>query len=189
MASSGLLRAGIGLKLNQIKLATRSYLRDRTDQATGAVTSYAIAAGLFAAAGMFLIASLFVGATALFRWVEINHGQFWAFGTVGGLLAIIAGICAGVAAAKLNRPSTRFPSLTSRLRVAIKANPLKLGQIEAVRDTATAILLEPSAPVGQRRRSRAGHDNKTLPIGMILMESLLGYAAMRRRQQARHVDI
>jgi hypothetical protein len=76
------------------------------------------------------------------------------------------------------------------LRVAIKANPLKLGQIEAVRDTAAAILLEPSAaPVGQRRRSRAGRDNKTLPIGMILMASLLGYAAMRRRQQARHVDI
>ena len=189
MASSGLLRAGIGLKLNQVKLATRSYLRDRTDQATGAVTSYAIAAGLFAAAGIFLIAALFVGTVALFRWVEINHGQFWAFGTVGGLLAIIAGICAGVAAAKLNRPSERFPSLSSRLRVAIKANPLKLGQIEAVRDTAAAILLEPSAPVGQRRRSRAGHDSKTLPIGMILMASLLGYAAMRRRQQARHVDI
>ena len=30
----GLLRAGIGLKLSQIKLATRSYLRDRTNQAT-----------------------------------------------------------------------------------------------------------------------------------------------------------
>ena len=56
--SSGLLRAGIGLKLNQIKRATRSYLRDRTNQATGTVTSYAIAAGLFAAAGIFLIAAL-----------------------------------------------------------------------------------------------------------------------------------
>ena len=32
--SSGLLRAGLALKLNQIKLATRSYLRDRTNQAT-----------------------------------------------------------------------------------------------------------------------------------------------------------
>jgi hypothetical protein len=51
--SSGLLRAGIGLKLNQLKLATRSYLRDRTHQATGTITSYAIADGLFAAAGIF----------------------------------------------------------------------------------------------------------------------------------------
>ena len=98
MPSSGLLRAGIGLKLNQIKLATRSYLRDRTSQATGAVTSYAIAAGLFAAAGIFLIAALLVGAAALFRWVEINYGQFWAFGTVGGLLALVAAVCAGSAA-------------------------------------------------------------------------------------------
>ena len=39
--SSGLLRAGLRLKLNQVKRATRSYLRDRTNQATGTVTSYA----------------------------------------------------------------------------------------------------------------------------------------------------
>ena len=59
-------------------------LRDRTGQATSAATSYAVAAGLFAAAGIFLVAALFVGAAALFRWIEINHGQFWAFGAVGG---------------------------------------------------------------------------------------------------------
>ena len=54
--SSGLLSAGINLKLNQVKLPARSYLRDRTHQATGTLTSYAVAAGLFAAAGIFLIA-------------------------------------------------------------------------------------------------------------------------------------
>ena len=191
MPSSGLLRAGIGLKLNQIKLATRSYLRDRTNQATGTVTSYAVAAGLFAAAGIFLIAALFVGAAALFRWVEIHYGQFWAFGTVGGLLVVIAAISAGLAAMKLNRRSPHFPSLTSRLRVAIKANPVEPDQIEAVRDTAAAILLAPSAPVGhghRRRRARPGHDNRNVQVGLIVMASLLGYAAMRRRQQARHPE-
>ena len=152
--SSGLLRAGIGLKLNQIKRATQSYLRDRTNQATGTVTSYAVAAGLFAAAGIFLIAALLVGAAALFRWVEINYGQFWAFGTIGGLLAIIACICAGVAAIKLKRPPPQFPSLTSRLRVAIKASPVKPDQIEAVRDTAAAILQAPAAPVGHRQAAK-----------------------------------
>ena len=90
-----LLRAGMGLKLNQIKLATRSYLRDRTDQATDTVDSYAIAAGLFAAAGIFLIAACLVGTVALFRWIEINYGRFWAFGAVGALLLVIAAICAG----------------------------------------------------------------------------------------------
>ena len=188
--SSGLLRAGIALKLNQVKRATQSYLRDRTNQATGTVTSYAIAAGLFAAAGIFLIAALLVGAAALFRWVEINYGQFWAFGAVGGLFAVIAGICAAVAVIKLKRPPPQFPSLTSRLRVAIKASPVKPDQIEAVRDTAAAILQAPAAPVGHRsRRGRSGHDSRNVQIGLILMASLLGYAAVRRRQQARHVEV
>jgi hypothetical protein len=190
--SSGLLRAGIGLKLNQIKLATRSYLRDRTNQATGTVTSYAIAAGLFAAAAIFLIAALFVGAAALFRWIEINYGQFWAFGAIGGLLALVAAICAGLAVTKLNRPAPHFPSLTSRWRVAIKSNPVKPDQIEAVRDTAGSILLAQSASAGhahRRRHARPGHDNRRLQAGLFVAATLLGYAAMRRRQQARHVEI
>jgi hypothetical protein len=190
--SSGLLRAGIGLKLNQIRLATRSYLRDRTNQATGTVTSYAIAAGLFAAAAIFLIAALFVGAAALFRWIEINYGQFWAFGAIGGLLALVAAICAGLAVTKLNRRAPHFPSLTSRWRVAIKSNPVKPDQIEAVRDTAGSILLAPSVPAGhahRRRRTRPGHDNRRLQAGLIVTATLLGYAAIRRRQQARHAEI
>src|ERR1700716_1576735 len=116
--SSGLLRAGLALKLNQIKLATRSYLRDRTNQATGTVASYATAAGLFAAAGIFLIAACLVGITALFRWIEIDYGLFWAFGVVSALLLLIAAICAAVASSQLKRRPPHFPSLTSRLRVA-----------------------------------------------------------------------
>lgn len=189
--SSGLLGAGIELKVNQIKLATKSYLRDRTEQATGTVTSYAIAAGLFAAAGIFLIAALFVGTVALFRWIEIHYGQFWAFGAVGALLAIIACICAALAAMKLKRPAPHFPSLTSRLRVAIKSNPVKPDQIEEVRDTAAAILLAPSAPVGhahRRRPSRSGPGNRRMQAGVIVTATLLGWALARRRQ-ARQVGI
>ena len=48
LAPSSLLRTGLALKLSQIKLATRSYLRDRTNQATGAVASYATAAQIAA---------------------------------------------------------------------------------------------------------------------------------------------
>ena len=107
--ANSLLRAGIGLKLSQIKLATRSYLRDRTNQATGTMTSYAIAAGLFAAAGIFLIAACMVGTVALYRWIAIHYGQFWAFGAIGALLVTIAAICAGLAAARLKQPPPHFP--------------------------------------------------------------------------------
>ena len=74
--SSGLLRTGLALKLNQIKRATRSYLRDRANEATGTATSYAVAAGMFATAGIFLIAALLVGVTALFRWLKSTTDCF-----------------------------------------------------------------------------------------------------------------
>jgi hypothetical protein len=185
---SGLLRTGLALKLSQIKLATRSYVRDRTSQATGTVTSYAIAAALFAAAGIFTIAACLVGITALFRWIEINYGLFPAFGVVGALLLVIAAICAASAASRLNRRPPHFPSLSSRLRVAIKANPVKPDQIDAVRDTAEAILLAPSAPVARAsRRRQFMRNNSEIRTGLILMATLVGWAAVRRRQARRTV--
>jgi Putative Actinobacterial Holin-X, holin superfamily III len=193
--SSGLLRAGLALKLNQIKLATRSYLRDRTNQATATVSSYAIAAGLFAVAGIFLIAACFVGITALFRWIEINYGLFQAFGVVGALLLVIAAICAAVAAGKLKRPPPQFPSLSSRLRVAVKASPLERDQIDATRDTAAAILSAPSSPAtrASRRRlsgkQRLTRDNTAVPAALILIATLLGWAAVRRRHLARRMEV
>ena len=183
--SSDLLRTGLALKLNQIKLATRSYLRDRTNQATGTVNSYAIAAGLFAAAGIFLLAACMVGVIALFRWIEIHYGRFPAFGAVGALMLVIAAICAGLAARTLKRPPPHFPTLTSRLRVAIKANPIKSDQIEAVRDTAAAILHAPSTPGSLKTGRRPVRNNREVQAGLILAATLLGWAAARRRQQAR----
>jgi hypothetical protein len=191
LAPSGFLRAGLSLKLSQVKLATRSYVRDRTNQATGTATSYAIAAGLFAAAGVFAVAACLVGIIALFRWIEINYGMFQAFGVVGASLLVLAATFAGLAAAKLKRPRPRFPSLSSRLRVAIKANPLKPDQIESVRDTAAAILLDSPAPSQRTVRGRstaaARRGNVNMRAGLILMATLLGWAVTRRRQQARRI--
>jgi Putative Actinobacterial Holin-X, holin superfamily III len=189
--ANSLLRAGIGLKLSQIKLATRSYLRDRTNQATGTMTSYAIAAGLFAAAGIFLIAASLVGTVALYRFIAIHYGQFWAFGAIGALLVTIAAICAGVAAARLRQPSPQFPTLTSRLRVAIKANPLERHQIDAARDAAASVLLAPSAPPSQARarRSRPARNNRNIQAGLIVMATLLGWAATRRRSNTRQMGV
>lgn len=190
--SGGLLQAAIGLKLNHIKRATRSYLRDRANQATGSVTSYAVAAGLFAAAGIFLIAGCLVGITALFRWIEINYGLFHAFGVVGALLLLIAAVCASLAVHKLKQPAREFPSLTSRLRVAIRANPINLSPAEAAQDVAASVLAATSSPVAgaSRRRSatgsRHGKNNFPLQAGLALTALLLGVAMARRRQAVHH---
>ena len=189
--SSGLLRAGLALKVNQIKRATSSYLRDRTDQVTGTATSYAVAAGMFAAAGIFLIAALLVGAAALFRWIEIKYGLFQAFGATGGLLVVIAAICAGLAASRLKRPAPQFPSLASRLRVAINASPIKPGRVEAATHAAKAILREPATPVSGTSRggrtSRPGPvvDGRKVQAGLLMAATLLGWAAVRRQQARR----
>lgn len=189
--SSGLLRTGLALKLNQVKRATRSYMRDRAEQATGTATSYAVAGGMFAAAGIFGIAALLVGAAALFRWIEIDYGLFPAFGATGGLLVTVAAICAAMAASRLKRPARQFPSLASRLRVAINANPVKPARVEAATNTATAILREPATPVSgasrARRASRPGPavDTRKVQAGLLVAATLLGWAAVRRQQARR----
>jgi hypothetical protein len=187
--SSDLLRAGLRLKLNQINRATRSYLRDRTGQVTGTMTSYAVAAGMFAAAGIFLIAACLVGAAALFRWIEIKYGLFPAFGAVGGLLLAIAAVCAALAAGKLKPRPADFPSLTSRLRVAIKASPIRSGQIEAARNDAVADLRTPVVPVAGGPKVRSRRNQSDLRTGLILMVSLIGWAAVKRRQQVRRQGV
>ena len=191
-ASGGVLRAGLALKLGQIKLAVASYLRDRTRQATGTAVSYAVAAGLFAAAGVFAVAACLVGITALFRWLEIEYGLFQAFGVVGALLLVIAAICAGLAAGRLRQPPPEFPSLASRLRVAIKANPIKSGPVETARDTATAILRSTPTPATSARRKSgsalaggASVDTRQVQASLIVAATLLGWVAARRYRTQR----
>jgi hypothetical protein len=193
--SGSLLQAGLALKINQVKRAASSYAHDRAAQGQGIVASYAVAAGLYAAAGIFMVAAILVGITALFRWIEINYGLFWAFGAVGGTLLLIAIVCAGVAGSRLKRPAKQFPSLSSRLRVAIKANPIaanpvKPDRVEAVRDTAAAILstsAEPRAansynPRYARRRTLGAPNGRA---ALIVVATLMGWAMARRHNNAR----
>lgn len=174
-----LLRAGLEMKLNRVKRATRSYMRDRTDQATGKATSYAVAAGLYAAAGVFLLAACMVGLFALFRWIELTYGRYPAYGAIGGIMVVLAALCAGLAAARLKRPALQYPSLGSRLRVAIAA-PIIRQQPPGTVDP-KAIPLAPSTP----RRAGAGRNGMSVPVGFGAAALLLGWAAARRYQQGR----
>ena len=67
-------------------------------------------------------------------------------------------------------------------------------QIDATRDTAAAILSAPSSPATRASRRRLSakqrlmRDNKAVPAGLILIATLLGWAAVRRRHQARRME-
>ncbi|WFU42522.1 phage holin family protein [Bradyrhizobium sp. CB82] len=193
LAPSGeLLRAGMALKLNHLKRVTRSYLRDRTSQATGKATSYAVAAGLFAVAGLFVIAAFFVGLMALFRWVELTYGMFWAFGAVGAVLLGLAAICAGFAMAQMKRRPKAVVPLASRLRVAIATPRIPRGTVkEAVKEVATTIPLVPLAPgeKGHRNSGSPVRGNRSVQLGLMLAAvGLLGLTAARRRRHSHRLD-
>jgi hypothetical protein len=197
LAPSGeLLRAGLALKANHLKRATQSYLRDRANQTTGRVTSYVVAAGLFAAAGVFVIAAFFVGLVALFRWVELTYGMFWGFGAVGAVLLVLAGALAGIAIAQMRAKSRPIVPLASRLRVAIATPRIPRGTVkEAVKEVATTIPLVPLAPGERGRRKRHGdglssaHHNRPMQLGLMLAAvGLLGFTAARRRRPSHPLD-
>ncbi|WP_445217819.1 phage holin family protein [Bradyrhizobium sp. Pa8] len=193
LAPSGeLLRAGMALKINHLKRAARSYLRDRTNQATGRATSYAVAAGLFAVAGLFLIATLFVGLMALYRWVAITHGQFWGFGAVAAILLVLGVSCAGVALAQMKRRDKPIVPLASRMRVAIATPRIPRGTVkQAVKEVATTIPLVPHAP-GERGRGGSAvsaRTNRPVQLGLMLAAvGLLGFTAARRRRHGHRLD-
>jgi MFS family permease len=178
--SSELLRAGLGLKLNQLKRATQSYLRDRSSQATSRLASYAGAAGLFAVACIFAIAAVFVALIALYRWVGIKYGMFWGLGAVGSLLLLMAVFCAAVAARRLKRKPPHFPTLTSRLRVAVTASPLQVSPTDALKERTAAAL----KTAGKSFKAPMGK-NRPIHAGLVLAASLLGWAAVRRTRMKR----
>lgn len=193
LAPSGeLLRAGMALKLNHLRRAARSYLRDRTDQATGRVTSYAVAAGLFAVAGLFLIATFFVGLMALYRWVAIAYGQFWGFGAVAAVLLVLAACCAGLALAQMKRRDKPIVPLASRMRVAIATPRIPRGTVkQAVKEVATTIPLVPLAPGERRHGGNAPSVRTHRPVQLGLMLAavgLLGFTAARRRRHGHRLD-
>lgn len=190
--SGELLRAGMALKLNQLKRAAQSYLRDRTSQTTGRLTSYAVAAGLFAVAGLFLIAALFVGLIALYLWVAITYGQFWGLGAVAAVLLVLATVCTGVAMAQMNRRTRPIVPLASRMRVAIATPRIPRGTVkQAVKEVATTIPLVPLAPGERGHGGNASptRTNRPVQLGLMLAAiGLLGFTAARRRRHGHRLD-
>jgi hypothetical protein len=158
----------LGLKLDRAKHAAQSYIHDRVELTEAAAMSYAAAAGLYAAAGVFLISALLVGATALFRWIEIRYGLFLAFGATGAALIVVTVLCALLAAYRIKRPAKRIIPLASRLRVAI-------GTLPSGEDAA------PTKAVSALRSPNAAQQSGSMMPSLVIAGSLLGWALVRRR--------
>ena len=157
-------------KYDRAKRAAQAYVHDRVEKTEATAVSYAVAAGLFAAAGVFLISALLVGATAAFRWIELRYGLFYAFVALGGQLTIIAILCVALAIYRLKRPAKRIVPLASRLRVAISDPP-------SVDD------LSPATAVASLRSTPARKRNEGVQkYALILAATLAGWAIMRRGQ-------
>ena len=191
--SSGLLRAGVGLKLNQIKRRRGLICATAPTRRPAPSPPMPLPPGCSRRPD-FSDRGLFVGTIALFRWIEINYGQFWAFGAVGALLLVIA--------VDLRRTGGR-PSSSARRRIFLAHQPAARrdqGQSRSSRtrsrpsrDTAAAILLAPSAPPARASADGEPRPRRTttrhMQAGLILTATLLGWAAARRRQQARRAEI
>jgi hypothetical protein len=97
------------------------------------------------------------------------------------LLLLAAAICAFLAIIFLKRAPTKYPSLASRLRVAIRANPVVPGDSQNTRLS--------NMPLATIERSRSGAwpgpNVPRVSAGLILMATMLAWAAARRWQQAR----
>ncbi|MDB5624224.1 MAG: conserved rane protein of unknown function [Tardiphaga sp.] len=138
-----LLRAGLALKLTQVKLAATSYVEDRTDHGKDVVKAYAIGAGFYAAAGLFLVAALLVAVGALFHYIEITYGSYTAFAVAGGVLVLLAIVAAAIAAVKIKPPVAKYPGLMDRLRVAITGKRVKSSLLPSGAIGASAAATQP----------------------------------------------
>lgn len=165
-----LLQAGLALKGNQLRHAFGDYVSDRVTQGQHLATTYAVAAGLYAAAGIFLIAAALVGLAALFRYVEIYYGLFPAFGVVGGLLLMVALICFTLARSRV-KPAQPVAALSKRLDEAVHTSPVypKAAELKQRKARAAARAALPPPRIGMAGKT-----------GLTTAALLMGWAMARR---------
>lgn len=175
-----LLQTGISLKMAQLRGAVDTYISDRGNQGREIAVSYAVAAGLYAAAGVFVIALMFLGLFALFYWVESEYGTLHAFGACAGLLLLLALICAALAASKL-RSSSKVTGLGSRLSDALSETPPSARADTDVAAKATKPkLARKTSPVAYASRPAITSSKRAISVGLIVSVGLTGWALARR---------
>jgi len=112
--------------------AVKSYARDQLKQGQRLAITWAVAGGLFLIAALFVICIVIVGLIALFSFLQLHFGLFQSYGIVAAVLLLHVLLLSVVAIWLIRRPTSHFPSLTSRLRVATHA-PLPSGAATGAR--------------------------------------------------------
>jgi hypothetical protein len=87
----------------------RAYGREVRAWSTGRLTRYAAAVALLMAAFAGLIGAIAVGLSALFHFVEMKYGTWIAYGSIGGLLVVLAMFAALLGIAKLRQEAPSPP--------------------------------------------------------------------------------
>src|ERR1700739_2042343 len=81
----------------------RAYGREVRTWMTALLTGYAVAVALLLAAFVGLMGAVAVGLGALFHYVELKYGTWIAYGSIGGLLVVLAMLAAALGIAKLRQ--------------------------------------------------------------------------------------
>lgn len=183
------LRAALTARLSYLRLAMASYVRDQAEHGRRSLDAYLIGAGFYVVAGVFMIAALLVGAAALFRWMELRYGLFTAFGVTAGALVSLSLLSIAIAGANARKPKKQFPTLASRLRVAMRAPaaqetnarrvPVR-DPVASAQNTARQVLRAPPSP-----RASRGVDASPVvqKVGIAAAVGLIGWALARRYSQ------
>jgi hypothetical protein len=117
------LGPGLEIVSQRATRAVKSYARDQLKQGQRFAITWAAGAGLFVIAAVFSVGLVIVGLIALFSFLRLHLGLFQSYGIIAALIFSLVLSLSAAAMWLLRRPASRFPSLTSRLRVATHAPP------------------------------------------------------------------
>ena len=122
----------------------RAYGREVRTWATGLLTGYAIAVALLLAAFVGLMGAIAVGLGALFHYVELKYGTWIAYGSIGGLLIVLAILAAAIGVAKLRKQAPPLPGPRRHAKAASRM--VAAESIGAVAASGQAMAARPVLP-------------------------------------------
>jgi hypothetical protein len=146
--------------------AVKAGFEEGVEQATDHVKQVAQEAAIIAAFSLVatLTAALAVGLglMAIYRWIAQDYGPYVGFATDGGLLVVMAGICATVAVIKTNALAGH----------RAKSSPVRAAARPAVTEPAPPIIDPPEEALSHGSSSRAVVSVAPTPTATDLVEPL-----------------